>query len=227
MATKRVKPATEFTYGVEIECTLPEAHSMQIGAYYSAGCQVRGLPRGWVAKSDSTIHEKAIFASTGTKKRETGSFSHSIKETWRNRINHVTDLRGFYGAPQGHYRSLNLANLIYGNKPTVEIRAFAGTTNATKICGHVQMAIALVQKGMKSQRRPNWDAPAIADSSRSYRKAGPGSTALARLYYVIGWTKGVSKDLFGYMGDAEGLPTLKEIKKEFSRLGRKYDKATR
>lgn len=293
MANRTAKPATDFTYGVEIECYLP-AGTIRAGGYH-AGIRVPGLLRGWTAERDASLnstpsgyrgveivspilkghdglrqiltvtaklnewgarvnrtcglhvhlgadrtdlktlenfthqmanHEKAVFASTGTKHRERGVYSRSIHSAWRSLAGRRNlSLADFNGVEQGHHVALNLQNLIYGTRPTVEVRAFAGTTNGTKICGHVQMAIAIFQKAQKSGRRPSWDAPAIATTSRSYRAAGPGSTALARLYYVIGWIKGVEKSLLGYFGDAEGVPTLKEIKKELVRLGRRYDRA--
>ena len=47
--------AKEFTYGIEIETTVPKAKRMGIGTY-SEPKQVRGCPTGWVSKTDSSIH---------------------------------------------------------------------------------------------------------------------------------------------------------------------------
>ena len=46
--------AKEFTYGIEIETTVPKAKRMSIGTY-AGPKQIRGCPAGWVGKTDSSI----------------------------------------------------------------------------------------------------------------------------------------------------------------------------
>jgi len=46
--------ANDFTFGVEVETTIPRG-LMPVGSY-CRGRQARGLPDGWQAKSDSSIH---------------------------------------------------------------------------------------------------------------------------------------------------------------------------
>ena len=43
--------AQHFTFGVEIETTVPRANELNIGSYSGIGIQVPYLPAGWVEKS--------------------------------------------------------------------------------------------------------------------------------------------------------------------------------
>ena len=61
------------------------------------------------------------------------------------------------------------------------------------------------------------------DSSPIHR-SGEGQTALTRLFYFLGWTKGREDHTFGDI-QPEGLPTIEAGKKELMRLARKYDGA--
>lgn len=51
--------ATELTFGIEIETTVPTslfAEGLAVGSYYGSGTQIPYLPQGWCAKSDGSIH---------------------------------------------------------------------------------------------------------------------------------------------------------------------------
>jgi hypothetical protein len=52
--------ASEMTFGVEFEVTLPRANAPLAGGYHH-GIQVPGLPEGWNAQSDSSIHADAGY----------------------------------------------------------------------------------------------------------------------------------------------------------------------
>lgn len=282
------RPLHLITFGVEIECTLPETHRMRRGGYHS-GRQVTGLPQGWQSQSDGSIrptrghygieivspiligaaglrqvvevcetlkgwgvkvnkscglhvhigvdptdvrtirnllftvanHETGIFASTGTKRRENGHYSSSLRDTHRN-ITRIRSLRDLRQSPLcDRFKSLNLTNIIQGNRPTVEFRAFAGTTNSTKIIGYIRMCLGLVHRS-ENKRRMTWDAKTPVESSPIHRASGDGATALNRLMYALGWTKGREKTTWGGL-DGEGLPTVAECKREFQRLAKRYD----
>lgn len=43
------------TFGIELELTLPLTHSIRVGAYH-AGAPVEGLPAGWTAMHDGSLH---------------------------------------------------------------------------------------------------------------------------------------------------------------------------
>ncbi len=67
--------------------------------------------------------EKAIYASTGTKRRE--------RSRWCNGLNHYGDAET--ARQSGQYSRYHVANLATGTKPTVEFRAFAATLDAVKL----------------------------------------------------------------------------------------------
>ncbi len=156
--------------------------------------------------------EKAIFASTGTKSRESGNYC--------RRISH-------YGSPanpnlsSSRYHLLNLTNLGHGRKNTVEFRAFAGTLNATKIVGYIRLCLGLVERAHKAKRVTNWAAKPVKESSPIHR-SGEGQTALTRLFYQLGWVKGRTNYTFGDV-TTEGAPDASEIRKELMRLAKQYD----
>lgn len=55
--------ASELTYGIEIECYIPNGHfsSNEVGRYHS-GNQINGFPAGWTAQEDGSIRG---FGPTG------------------------------------------------------------------------------------------------------------------------------------------------------------------
>ena len=162
-------------------------------------------------------HEKAIYASTGTHSREGGSWCKGMKQygdcsNAQNRMN------------RDRYHVVNLTHLARGAN-RIEIRAFAGSLNATKIAGHVAMVLGLVELALNATRRQSWNytqkegtkGPWAADNR------GNGETELRRLFYRLGWTKGHAKKQFGGEVLSEATATMKEIKKELTRLAKKYD----
>ena len=269
--------ASELTFGIEIETTVPASYS--VGGYHSTE-QAAGLPAGWKATSDSSIRasrgrrgcefvspvlkgadgvrqvievarqlnamgakvnescgfhihvgfdvtnrvaldrlvklvghfETAIFASTGTKRRERSNWCRGLRQ-------HASQANATSQASQMRYHVLNLTNLMQGRKPTVEFRAFAGTLNIVKILGYVRMCLALVERACDTRIAADFQPKASYPTTD--RKGGPGQSALCRLFYQIGWTKGRVKRTFGDLG-ADG-PSLDSIKKELRRLAKQYD----
>jgi hypothetical protein len=269
--------ASEMTFGVEIETTLPSGAISRIGGHGN-GCQVEWLPAGWLADSDPSISarggrigcefvspvlkgkegiaqllevvrtivskggqvnsscglhvhvgfdkrdtvelkslmlmvanfEKAIFASTGTRSRENGRWSNSIQ-----RYGSID--RAMTNAQYSRYHILNVTT----NKPTVEFRPFAATLNATKIVAHVLCVIGLVEKSLTASREAKFTAKPTSPTSPIAR-GGEGQTAVCRLMYALGWTKGREKRVFGDLF-IDGGPSIKECKKELMRLAKKYD----
>jgi hypothetical protein len=155
--------------------------------------------------------EKAIYASTGTKNRERGR--------WCGGLNRYGSFdRAFANARTMRYHILNLET---GSKPTVEFRAFAATLNAAKLVGYVRLCIGLVERALKAKRLTDWTAKEPVESSPIHR-GGVGQTALTRLFYQLGWTKGRQAHTHGDLTGI-GLPTMFRVKKELMRLARKYD----
>jgi hypothetical protein len=166
--------------------------------------------------------EKALFAATGTRSREEGAYCRPVQSD--DRYQQAFRDAAVPANCLPRYHVLNLANLLRGSKPTVEFRVFAGTTNATKAIGHVLTCLGLVEKALALKKLPKWVAKTPVETSPIHR-SGEGQTALTRLFYSLGWTKGREDHTFGDI-QPEGLPTIEAIKKELMRLARKYDRRT-
>lgn len=162
--------------------------------------------------------EKAIFATTGTKAREHGRWCHGLQ-----RYGQVASALAF--SQQDRYHVLNLRNLATGRRPTVEFRAFAGTTNTDKIISYIRICLGLVERALKAQRVTNFTAKQVAEKSPIHR-SGEGQTALTRLFYQLGWIKGRTNYIYGNVS-AAAAPTFKTVKRELMRLARKYDTEAR
>jgi len=161
--------------------------------------------------------EQAIFASTGTTRRENGSWCKSVQ---RHRGFAVAQANASYD----RYHVLNLKNLSCA-KRTVEFRAFSGTLNPIKVVGYIRLCLGLVERALNASRKTNWTAQEVKTTSPIHRK-GAGQTALTRLFYQLGWIKGRAKRYFGEVGfDIAGAPTNDECKKQLMRLAKQYDEA--
>jgi hypothetical protein len=163
--------------------------------------------------------EKALFASTGTHSREEGRFCCPVQEDflYQQAFRHAS----VPACQLPRYHVLNLTNLLGHGKPTVEFRVFAGTTNATKALGYVRLCLGIVEKALAMKKLPKWVAKTPVETSPIHR-SGVGQTALTRLFYGLGWTKGRESHTFGDI-QPEGLPSIEATKKELMRLARKYD----
>jgi hypothetical protein len=153
--------------------------------------------------------EKAVYAATGTHAREQGHYCRPIQSSDDHREGRL--------AYVGRYHVLNVAT----QRPTVEFRAFAGTTSFAKIVAYVRLAVGMVEKALDLKRLPAWVAPEPCETS-PIKRGGRGLTELNRLFYWLGWTKGRVAQPFGMVGAGEG-PTVAEMKDELVRLARKYD----
>jgi hypothetical protein len=85
--------------------------------------------------------EKAIYASTGTKRRELGRWCQGL-----NRLGNVEGVRN--AARCDRYRVANFGT----NKPTVEFRAFAATLDAVKLAGYVKLCVGLVERALRAKK---------------------------------------------------------------------------
>ena len=152
--------------------------------------------------------EKAIFAATGTKNRE--------RSRWCNPINNFQNVENVNGI-QSRYHVLNLRS----TKPTVEFRAFSGSTNTAKIIGYIRLCIAIVERAQRAKRVTNWTAKTPVETSPIARD-GEGQTCLNRLFYQLGWTKGREDYVHGDL-QGPGIPSIKRSKKDLMKLAKKYD----
>jgi len=184
----------------------------------------------WVGKLlyQTAMHETALYASTGTHRRENGSYSRSVKRQKQaaDKVRKASDSRKrealrdvVYGLDR--YHTLNLTNL-FTSKATVEFRFPAGTTEATKMVGHICTCLALAERATETTRM-DWESIA---SEKTYQTNGRGLRELNRLMYLTGWTLGrrdVGKSEVPLAGWIANLEDLKPVKRELKRLARKYD----
>mgnify|MGYP000707679260 CR=1 FL=1 len=167
-------------------------------------------------------HEKGIYASTGTKRREQNRYSKKIKE-------YGDHDSAKHRCEADRYHLLNLTHLARGNH-RIEVRAFAGSLNATKIAGYIMLSLGLVELAMTSRRRSSWDYEKRegAKSCWERKDAQVGETELNRLFYRLGWTKGWYKGAnrdkrYGELRDDANTPDWKAIKSKLLEMARKYD----
>jgi hypothetical protein len=154
-------------------------------------------------------HEQGIYAITGTKSREQGSYCRSVLRSDEVKSIYKNGLGGYCN----RYHVLNLANLING-RPTVEFRAFSGTINPTKAIGFIQIAIGFVERAVK-------DTCPRCFGRKLPKSIVDGQSAAKRMMSFLAWDKATS---YGAIADnVELAPTKKEIRKEMMRLAAKYD----
>lgn len=166
-------------------------------------------------------HEKALFASTGTRRRERTIYTKQIKS---------------YGSADAakrrcegdRYHALNLTHLARGQN-RIEFRIFAGTLNKTKVAGYIQMCLGLVELALNSTRKSEWNYEKAEGKKSCWDRPGAaaGETDLNRLFYRLGWTKGWYKgELRGKrFGDVGAAIDWKATKTTLLGLARKYDQA--
>jgi hypothetical protein len=94
-------------------------------------------------------HERAIYASTGTRKREQMMYAKRIKQ-YGNKDNAKSRCES------DRYHLLNLTHLTRG-KNRIEFRAFGGTLNKTKVVGYLMMVLGLVELALNTKRCSEWD----------------------------------------------------------------------
>ena len=169
-------------------------------------------------------HEKAIFASTGTRRRERTIYTKQIKQYGDK---DQAKLR----CEADRYHLVNLTHLARG-KNRIEFRAFAGTLNKTKVVGYLMMCLGLVELALNTKRCAEWDYKKAEGTKSCWDRngAGVGETELNRLFYRLGWTKGWYKGalrdkVFGQIASDATAPNWKAIKTKLFEMARKYDAA--
>ena len=164
-----------------------------------------------------SFHEKALYASTGTKNREVNHYCGSIKLAYKP-LEKMTAMSTMNRICGDRYRALNLQNLIDGRRPTVEFRVFAGTLNATKIKAYIQICLALVQKAMSNaSKKSAWD--------RDVNSSKPeGTASLIAFLAAMGWQKFhgdalENRSTFGML-TPDAMPEMVAMLKK---MAKKYD----
>jgi hypothetical protein len=155
-------------------------------------------------------HEKAIYASTGTKSRERGTYSKPIKHYGGNTA-------AVRRASRDRYHVLNLAT----TKPTVEFRAFAGTLNIDKVLGAIGICLGLVEKAYDQAttgRRVNWNQRV------NCTQANEGQVELERLFRRLGWIGRVAVGTgMLRVSCTDRQEVIKKVVKTLRRLAVQYD----
>jgi len=202
-----------------------------IGANSVVGSRFSDIAE-WVAKLlyQTAMHEIALYASTGSRRRENSNYARSVKlqKEAADTVRKASEPRkpqalqnAVYG--MGRYHTLNLTNLL-SQRATVEFRWAAGTVEWTKMVGHICCCLALAERATETTRM-DWEAVA---SDKTYQTGGKGLRELNRLLYLTGWTLGRREvgqpevSLAGWIADVADLAA---VKKELKRLARKYDQA--
>jgi hypothetical protein len=158
-------------------------------------------------------HEAGIYAATGTKSREQGGWCGSNRNDAASKAVAKNGVSSLTVAPS-RYKILNLTNLLGGRRPAVEFRAFAGTTNASKALGYIQLAIGLVQRARTETCKRGFGRKYPASMHN-------GEASVKRLVKFLGWTTSKSVS-YGHI-ETNGAPSLKDTVKELVRLAKKYD----
>jgi hypothetical protein len=206
---------------------------VHVGAQSVAGESFAAIAE-WVGKLlyQVAMHETALYASTGTHRRENGSYARSVKlqKQAADKVRKAPDRRKrealrdvVYGLDR--YHTLNLTNL-FTSKATVEFRFPAGTTETAKLIGHICTCLALAERATETTRM-DWESIA---SEKTYTTRGRGLRELNRLLYLTGWTMGrreAGKPEVHLAGWIAPLEDLKPVKRELKRLARKYDRDAR
>ena len=170
-------------------------------------------------------HEKGIYASTGTKRREQNVYSKKIKEYGNHDAAKAR-------CEADRYHLLNLTHLARGTN-RIEFRCFSASLNRIKIAGYIMLCLGLVELAISAKRRSSWDYAKREGTKSCWDRpgAGQGETELNRLFYRLGWTKGWYKGalagkVFGLLA-GETAPDMKAIKTKLLEMARKYDAAER
>jgi len=166
------------------------------------------------------VHQQALYAATGTKRRERGCWCADIGQVLGSVDRGNIDAVRQQVNRAGRYYLLNLQNWAYGRRPTAEFRVFSGTLNPTKALAYVQMAIASVARAINGKGMVPFTAKP-AHEQKAYRAAGgPGAAAMAWWLDCFGWT---SDERAKWVIEGDGLPTASKMAGELKRLAAKYD----
>jgi hypothetical protein len=193
------------------------------GHHVNASCGVHvhvGWKRDWSSDALARLVtivayvEKGLYALTGTKNRERGTFCGGVRKYGNDKVAKPN-------LDRNRYHALNLTNLARGTKETVEFRVFSGSLSETKVVGWIQVCLGLVERALCGKRMPTWNPKPL---SGGWKKSGPGQSETERLMGYLAWGKGYARihggKQYGWISDAIPQDT---IKSEFRRLAKKYD----
>jgi len=247
-----ISPVMQGTEGLQQLHKAVSALENVVGARVNTSCGVHvhiGFPRDKMALKRLTHlvaqSEKALYAASGSPRRETGRFCKGIQADYSSRIRFTNSTRLMSGlscnisqAANDRYRILNLSPLLSGRE-TVEFRVFSGTVKADKVIAWVRLCLAICEKAINSTKAFKWEKndKAVVYKERynpnATYKTGDGFANAKLLMYSLGWVSGrsfvrvdgkrVNKVWGQSVAEVDGLPTLDESKATIYALARKYD----
>ena len=158
--------------------------------------------------------EQGIFATTGTKRRERGTYCKGLRK-------YGDQPKAKQKLDPDRYHLLNITNLVRNVRPTVEFRAFSGSLNPVKIVGWIQLCLGIVERALEAKRLPVWQPK---PATGGWAKNGIGQSECERLLGFLKWGNGYRRltggRQYGWISDQISQD---EVKKEFRRLAKKYD----
>lgn len=159
--------------------------------------------------------EKALYASTGTHRRENGRWCRSVRASM--------DAQSFWNCARGNrYHLLNVTHFANYRK-RVEFRVFSASLNPTKLIAWIRLCVGLVERALTTRRAAKWTSTSTR-GPWNQRRGGKGEVQMSRLFYQLGWTKGPTRHEHGLI-TYDGCPTTKQLKTELFRLAKKYDQS--
>ncbi|MEX2168074.1 MAG: amidoligase family protein [Pirellulales bacterium] len=167
-----VSPKLKGEAGVaEVEAALDAINSRGAKVNSSCGLHVTIEWNGDAAALARLIslvgnHERAIFASTGTRRREQTTYTKQIKQ-YGNKV------QAKERCESDRYDLLNLTHLARG-KNRIEFRAFAGTLNKTKGLGYLMLCLGLVELALNTTRCSDWDYTKREGTKSCWDRPGAG-----------------------------------------------------
>jgi len=223
-ACEIVSPVLKGEEGIrEVIEVLKKLNELGFQVNETCGCHIHlGFDENWgadvLARLIATVSylEKGLFAITGTKRRERGTYCKGIRK-------HGDAPKAKAMLDPDRYNALNITNLANraSRQKTVEFRVFSGSLNEAKIVGWIQTCLGILERAVNSKRTPKWEPNA---PSGGWKKAGPGQSETERLLGFLAWGNGYAKihngKQYGWITDAIPQET---IKAEFRRLAKKYD----
>lgn len=167
--------------------------------------------------------EKGLFAATGSKNRESGSWSKGGKHYGDGKRTNKAKATAYeQAATRDRYHALNLTHLGRG-RDRIEFRLFSGSTNAAKIVAWIRLVLAIVEFALNTTRCVSFDS-----RSQDGRWGGEGECSLVGMFCKLGWLEWKA---WGYRGTTYGaevfryhfLPTISETVKTLRSMAKKYD----
>lgn len=110
----------------------------------------------------------ALYAQTGSIKREAGNYCHRATLQDRREITRACRANNVASVNCDRYQLLNLANLR-NSKRTVEFRCFAGTTNIHKILAHLLSVLLLCKVAAARKSLTAWDPTEVLTGNEALK----------------------------------------------------------